>query len=164
MKRYGILLGRVAIDWGGGGQIPGQDAVTLHLADPVGAGAEAGHVETPGALSESILAGDTQGQQVLVAGVGGVRKDCCALAGLWVAAEAPAAGGFGQRCQQDERLLGTGKVEDNLTAGEQTRVVEPGLPEGDAAFVGQVAWQEPGGFRVTSGAALLNHVGSSPGG
>ena len=41
------LLGGVAVD--------GEDAVALHFADPVGAGVEVGHVETPGALGQCFL-------------------------------------------------------------------------------------------------------------
>ena len=109
------------------------------------------------------LAGDAQGQQGLVAGVGGVGEDRRGLAGLRVAAEAPAAGGLGQRRQQDERLLGAGEVEDDVAAGEQARVAEAGLPEGDAALVGQASRQEPGGFGVAAGAALLDHLARRPG-
>ena len=120
-ERFPVLpFGRIDVDRVAGLDVAGQDAVALHLADPVGARAEAGHVETPVPSVEVLLAGGAHGQQL--AGSRGRlcrRRPATGLRVLRVAAESPAAGGLGQRREQDERLLGTGEIEDDVAAGER---------------------------------------------
>src|SRR5512138_2499643 len=109
-------LGGVNVNWIGGPEVGSENAETFHLPHPVGAGQEIGHVETSD-LVEFFLTGGAHGPQLAVIGVGGVGEDGDGLAGLGIAAESPAASGFGQRREQNHGFLGPGEVEDNVTAG-----------------------------------------------
>ena len=115
-------------------------------------------------LVEVLLAGGAHRQQLLIVGIGCVGEDGRGLFRLRVAAEAPAAGGSASGASRMSDFSGRDRLKTMWRLVSEARVVEAGLPEGDAALVGEAVRQEPAGRVVAGCAAACEDVAGGLGG
>lgn len=107
-----------------------------------------------------LFAGAAEGEDLLVVGVGGVGEDggfglLVFVVGVPWAAEVAAAGGFGEGGEEGQRFFGAGEVEECVAGHADAEVIEVGVGEDEAHFVGQESWD--GEALVVAGATAAGN-------
>lgn len=81
-------------------------------------------------------------------------------------AEFPAAGSFGERREEHDGSFGAREIEDDVAAGEESWVIEAGLPETDTPFVCEGLGKEACGMVMALDTSifddLLSAFGAGP--